>query len=170
MLAVGAWVAMRAGHLEQAHDWASRCVPLVRDLRWSSFAPFPTSVLAEVGLITGSDAMSRAELERTFALSCQLRDPCWEGAAARVLALHHAADGDLTSALHWITDAHARSTRSTDTWTAMIGEILLSEAALRQQLGDQHAADAATREAIAHAARTHLDDTLARALGLMRTA
>jgi hypothetical protein len=52
----------------------------------------------------------------------------------------------------------------------MIGEILLSEAALRQQLGDQHAADAATREAIAHAARTHLDDTLARALGLMRTA
>jgi hypothetical protein len=38
---------------------------------------------------------------------------------------------------------------------------------LRQQDDDQHAADGAVREAVAHAARTHLDGTLARALGLM---
>lgn len=170
VLGVGSWVALRAGMVEQAHDWARTCGALVRDLRWSSFGPFPALVLAEVGLTTGTDAPTRADLERTFALSCQLRDPCWEGGAARVLALHHAAAGDLHTALRWITDAHTRSTRATDTWAAMIGEILLTEATLRQRADDEHAAQAAAREAIAHAARTFLDDTLTRALDLVRTA
>jgi hypothetical protein len=52
----------------------------------------------------------------------------------------------------------------------MIGEILLTEATLRQRADDEHAAQAAAREAIAHAARTFLDDTLTRALDLVRTA
>lgn len=167
VLGVGAWVALRAGNSAHADDWARRSAALSRDLRWSSFSPFPALVLAEVGLTVGTDTPTRADLERTFALSCQLRDPCWEGGAARVLALHHAAIGDLHAAMRWITDARARSTRATDTWAAMTGEILLTEATLRQQADDRHAAEAAAREAVAHAARTRLDDTLGRALALV---
>lgn len=167
VLSVGAWHAVRAGVPERAHEWVERGSTLVQQLRWSSFEPFTTLVKAEVGL-AGGPVVSRADLERTFAVSCHLRDPCWEGGAARALALHDAVAGELDSALRWITEGHKRSTRVTDIWAAMIGEILITEATLRKMSGDVRGTDAAAREAVAYAARTHLDDALVRAMRIMQ--
>jgi DNA-binding SARP family transcriptional activator len=167
-LALGAWALLRAGMLDEAEEWAGASRALARDLRWVSFEPFPLLLLAECELVAGRSAGRRADLERVFAMSCQLQDPCWEGGAARLLAMHHAAAGDQAEALRWIRDGRERSTRVSDTWVAMIGEILLTEARLCAAAGDAAAADAATREAVAFAARAQLDGTLARALQVLR--
>lgn len=120
--------------------------------------------LAEAKLAGGSDAVSTAELEQCFAVSCHLGDPCWEGASARVLGLHHLRSGDIEGAVRWITEARARATHRPEMWTAMLGAILLTEADIHQAAGDPAAAEVSVRELIAHAARARLDGLLQRAL------
>jgi hypothetical protein len=110
---------------------------------------------------------SEGELERCFAVSCELEDPCWEGASGRVLALHHASVGDLDTALDWIVQARSRAVRKSDTWVAMIAEILLVETEIRRAVGDDSGADAAARELVGVAARAHLDELLVRAVPLL---
>ena len=109
------------------------------------------------------------DLERLFATSCQLEDPCWEGASGRVLALHHAQAGESDIALGWIIDARHRALRRTDTWAGMIGAILLTEAEIRQAIGDTTGADATARELVAFAARTQLDQLLEDGLAISRS-
>ena len=169
VLGLGAWAFLRSGMVDEAREWAGRSLELARDARWTAFEPFPLMLVAECDLCTDATTVGRAELERLFAMTCHLQDPCWEGGAARVLAMHHAANGDAAEALRWIREAYQRSTRVSDTWAGMIGEILLSEAQMRRDLDDRSGAEAAAREAIAFAARAQLDDTLARALELFRS-
>jgi tetratricopeptide (TPR) repeat protein len=166
VLSLNAWALLRAGRLTEADEWADEAVGLLHDLRWVSFEPFAVAVQNELAL-AGGHSPGRSHLERNFAMSCQLRDPCWEGCSARLLALHHAAEGDLGAALQWIAEAHTRATRHTDVWAAALGEILLSEATLRALAGDDAGADAAVRETIAYTARAQLDDVLRRALLLL---
>jgi hypothetical protein len=123
-------------------------------------------VLNEARLAEMPKGSTPPELEHCFAMSCQLEDPCWEGASGRVIALHHARSGDLDTALRWITEARTRATRKSDTWIAMIGEVLLTEAVLRAAAGDVPGADAAARELIGLAARAHLDALLPRGMAL----
>jgi hypothetical protein len=47
-------------------------------------------------------------------MSCQLGDPCWEGAVARTLALTDGAEGDLAAASRWLGEASRRSQRETE--------------------------------------------------------
>jgi DNA-binding SARP family transcriptional activator len=168
-LGLGAWALLNAGRTDEARVWAAQCLALVRDLQWRSFTPWPLAVLAEVALLDDRPAAgSAADLERAFAMSCQLQDPCWEGASGRVLALHHARQGDAEAALQWIVDARKRAVRNSDTWVAMVGVILVTEAELRAACGDGAGADHAARDATALAARTQLDALLPRCLALLR--
>ena len=166
-LAFGGWALLSAGRMSEAVQWLTDSLILVHDLRWILFEPWPVAVLAEANLVADRTAASGSDLERCFALSCQLEDPCWEGASGRVMALHHARRGEHERALRWITEARARCTRKTNTWVGLLGSILLTEAELRVGTGDTAGADAAGRELVGLAAHAHLDGLLPRGLAMI---
>ena len=59
-----------------------------RHERWQAFLPFPMAVRADAALSDGAELDDiENDLHVAFALGCPLGDPCWEGAAARGLAL-----------------------------------------------------------------------------------
>jgi tetratricopeptide (TPR) repeat protein len=165
-LGLGGWAFMADGRLPQAKDWLRQCLDVVHELHWMSFEPWPVAALAEAHLAERSRSAAPDDLERCFATSCQLEDPCWEGASGRVLALHYAQAGQFDDALSWVTDARQRAVRRSDTWVGMIGAILLSEAQIRQSIDDATGANAVARELIAFAARTQLDQLLERGLAI----
>lgn len=167
-LAFGGWALLVAGRVSEAVQWLTDCLMLVHDLRWVSFEPWPVAVLAEAKLADDrGQAGSSSGLERCFAMSCQLEDPCWEGASGRVLALHHARCGDHEQALRWIVEARIRCGRKSDVWTGILGAILLTEAEMRVAVGDPAGADSAGRDLIELAARAHLDGLLPRGLAIL---
>lgn len=168
-LGLGGWAALSHDRVPHARDWLQQCLDLVHETHWMSFEPWPLVALAEAHLTERSPSTSPDDLHRIFATSCQLEDPCWEGASARVLALHHAQAGEADVALGWITDAHHRAVRRPDTWSAMIGAILLTEAQIRESTGDTTGANAAARELVAFAARTQLDQLLEQGLTITRS-
>jgi tetratricopeptide (TPR) repeat protein len=168
-LGLGGWAALSDDDLGRARDWLQQCLDVVRETNWMSFEPWPLAALAEAHLPERLPSQSRDDLERIFAASCQLEDPCWEGASGRVLALHHARVGETETALGWITDARQRALRRSDTWAGMIGAILLTEAEIRQSIGDTTGAHATARELVAFAARTQLDRLLEHGLAISRS-
>jgi DNA-binding SARP family transcriptional activator len=168
-LGLGGWAALSDNRLAQARNWLQQCLDVVHETRWMSFEPWPMAALAEAHLTDRSLSKSPDDLERIFATSCQLEDPCWEGASGRVLALHHALAGATEDALCWITDARRRALRRSDTWAGMIGAILLTEAQIRESIGDTTGANATARELVAFAARTQLDHLLEHGLTITRS-
>ena len=156
-----------AGRGRESTGWLTACLDLVHDLRWVSFEPWPVTVLAEAKLATSRGDETSPEFERWFAMSCQLDDPCWEGASGRVLALHHARRLDHDLALRWIVEARTRCERKSDTWTGLLGEILFTEAEIRADSGDLPGASSAVRQTIALAARAQLDGLLPRGLNVL---
>ena len=158
-------VQLRAGDLDRAADWVQRSLALVADTRWVSFRPWPLAVSAEINLVAGVDPLAlRHDLDDAFALSCTLRDPCWEGATARAIPLTRAAVGEHHEALEWIDQARRRCLRETDTYVAMHAAILDTEATISTAAGEPARADQAGRALVALAARCHMDDSLARGL------
>lgn len=167
-LGLGGWAALSDNRLPHAREWLGLCLDVTREIHWASFEPWPSIALAELGLREREPVGPAGDLEQIFATSCQLEDPCWEGACARVIALHHARRGETDDALAWITDARRRALRRSDTWVAMIGSIMLSEAELRQSIGDTSSANDTARELVAFAARTQLDQLLDQGLAIAR--
>lgn len=168
-LGLGGWGALSDGRLGQAQDWLRQCLDVVHETRWLSFEPWPMAALAEAQLMERPLSRTSDELQRIFASSCQLDDPCWEGASGRILALHHLQSGQPEAALAWITDARHRARRRSDTWAGMIGAILLTEAEIQESIGDTSRANATARELVAHAARTQLDQLLEHGLTIIRS-
>lgn len=172
-LGLGAWAQLRGGHLDAARSWVERCLALTADIRWVAFRPWPLAVLAELRLAADAarpdlhTSRLREDIEQSFALSCSLADPCWEGATARVLALAHAAEGNPTLALDWIAQAGRRCRRETDTWVAMPVAILATDAELSLSVGDAARAEASARALVSLAARTHMDADLTIGLDLL---
>jgi DNA-binding SARP family transcriptional activator len=166
-LALGGWTMHLAGRAGEATKWLSASLDLVHDLRWVSFEPWPLTVLAEVTLAASPTDSTWPALERCFAMSCQLEDPCWEGASGRVLALYHARRLDHDLALRWIVEARTRCVRKSDIWNGLLCEIVLTEAEIRADSGDKLGASTAGRDAIALAASAQLDGVLQRGLDVV---
>lgn len=167
-LGLGAWVQLAAGDLAEARAWTRACLDLTGSTRWVAFRPWPVAVLAETELADGSvSAATRTDLDEAFALSCSLADPCWEGATARMIALAHAADGELDAARTWIEQALHRSRRCTDTYAAMLAAVLATSGELSAAAGDGVRAEQEARSLLALAARAHLDHYLPRAVALL---
>ncbi|HEU5084375.1 MAG TPA: BTAD domain-containing putative transcriptional regulator [Acidimicrobiales bacterium] len=166
VLGLGAWMLLHAQRPDEAGAWAERSRSVVARLGWASFEPLLAAIDAELDLRVGERPRSAdtSALERSFAMSCELADPCWEGATARSIALQVAAQGDLDAALRWITEARARSTRKPDPWAGLVCVVLLTEVELRRSAGQLLAAGAAARDALSLAARAHLDGLLPRAV------
>ena len=167
-LGLGAWAHLVAGELDAARSWIDRCVRVTSDIRWMAFRPFPLAVSAELELLAGTPATAlHAGLEESYALSCSLADPCWEGATARAIALARAADGDHSGALDWIGRSRRHCLRETDVYEGMHAAILATQADLALASGDDRGSQASARSLISLAARTHMDGYLARGLALL---
>lgn len=163
-LGLGAWGLLAADRLDEAHAWLTSCLTLIDEQRWIAFRPWPVAVLGETSVRQGKDpAALRVHLEEAFAASCQLGDPCWEGAVARSMALTHAAAGEFSPAMDWLGEAHRRCGRDTDAYKALQVEILANQVELNVRLGRPELADAIARKWVSLAARTHANAHVARA-------
>jgi len=159
---------MVADRLSEAEASLTKCLELIDAERWIAFRPWPETLLCEVRLRQQANpATQRSALEKTFALSCQLADPCWEGAAARAIALSHIAEKRPDQALAWLADGLKRCLRITDTYIAVVVEILANHAEVSLLTGRRSEADALSRKLLALAARTHADAYVARAADLL---
>jgi tetratricopeptide (TPR) repeat protein len=157
-LGLGGWGHVVAGRFGEAAAWLGDCLDLADEQNWIAFRPWPVAVLAEARLHQQHrPADLRPALEVAFALSCQIADPCWEGAVARSLALTCAAEDDLGRALEWLGEARRRVVRDIDGYVALQVEIRASEAQIHRRAGHGDIADALGREWLALAARTHMD-------------
>jgi hypothetical protein len=142
---------------------------LVDEQRWIAFRPWPVAVLSESRLRQEMPPEAlRPELEQSFALSCQVQDPCWEGAIARTLALTYAAQNDLAKATDWLAEASRRCARDTDSYAALQVAILADQADISRRQGRADLADAFGREWVSLAARTLMDAHVERATSFIR--
>lgn len=167
-LGLGARAQLVGGDLDVADRWLRDCLRLVDDQQWLAFRPWPVALMGEAAIRRREKpATQRANLEEAFALSCQLRDPCWEGAVARALALGFAADGDPATALDWLDEARRRCVRETDVYAALEVEIVASKVRILRELGRTDDLTVLAREWLSMAARTHMDAHAASAAALL---
>jgi hypothetical protein len=102
----------------------ARSVTLAERAHWLSFLPWPQALQGELHLARGEPEHAAQVLERAFARACHLGDPCWEGMAARGLALVAESAGRTEVAFDTLLDARARSNRVTDPYVWLDAHIL----------------------------------------------
>lgn len=169
-LAYGAWGLLAAEQVEEADARLHRCIGLVDEQRWMAFRPWPVAMMAEAAVRQGRNADGLLPgLEEAFALSCQVGDPCWQAAAARAIALTHAASDALGGAQDWLADARQRCIRDPGVNVAIHVEILADQSRISAEQGRRDLADAFGREWLALAARTHMDGHVERAAAFVRS-
>jgi DNA-binding SARP family transcriptional activator len=169
-LGLGGWGLLAADRTDEAGQWLTDCIQLVDELRWTAFRPWPCALFGETRLRQAVDpVVILADLENAFALSCQLGDPCWEAAVARTLGLSCEVLGDLDRGMSWFVEARRRCVRETDTYVALLVEILVDQARVSAKQGQPAQSDACTREALSLAARAHMDGHVSRAVELLQS-
>jgi hypothetical protein len=107
-------IALLQGDLEGAGTRLHDSITLAERDHWLSFLPWPQALLGHVQLRQQDLEGASACLEQSFARACQIGDPCWEGIAARGLALLAEASGDADRALADLVEARTRATRLAD--------------------------------------------------------
>jgi len=103
-----------SGDREGSLGAADASIQLCERERWNAFLPWPQSWRANALLELGRPDEATAVAQQAFVLACELGDPCWEGMAARSLALLALGGGDINSAQQWIDDATTRCNRIQD--------------------------------------------------------
>ena len=167
-LGVGARTMYWRGELVEARDWATRALEIIAQERWTAYQPWVEAWRAQTELALGRDPGEvRADLEATFALSCQLSDACWQGMSAKVMALACAAQGQREDAELWMRTAAASCSRETDAYVWVRADVALEHAALALGWGDLDAARALAEDARAIAARAGLEAMLGGATALI---
>jgi DNA-binding SARP family transcriptional activator len=116
-----------SGQAGQARSAAERSIGICDQDRWNAFLPWPQALRAHCLAAAGQWDQARDDAEEAFSLACQLGDPCWEGIAARMLALLalHADDPD--TAVEWIIDARRRCDRVPDRYVWVSGFVALAQ-------------------------------------------
>lgn len=164
VLGLGVRTLYWQGEYAQARAWGESALELVQRERWTAFRPWVEAWRGQVDLTLGRDPGAViAELESTYALSCQLNDACWQGMSAKVMGLALAASGDRAGADSWLRTAAASCTRETDAYVWVRADIALAHAQLALQWNDHATAIERADDAILIAARCGLDGILARA-------
>ncbi|MBK5224182.1 MAG: tetratricopeptide repeat protein [Acidimicrobiia bacterium] len=107
-------VNLLCGDLDQAADQLDAAMELAESDRWLAFLPWPQALRGEVQVKQGDGSGAEELLQHAFARACQLGDPCWEGTAARGLALVADTSGDPGRAFELLADARARCNRFVD--------------------------------------------------------
>ena len=158
-----AGVDLSAGDLDRADEHLNASVALAERDHWLSFLPWPQALRGEVQLARKDPARAAEILEQAFARACQLGDPCWEGMAARGLALVAEATGETERAFETLLDARTRSNRLADPYVWLDAHILdaLCELGRRHGHPDTRQWVDAMREL---ASRTGMRELIVRAL------
>ena len=81
---------------------------------WLAFLPWPQALHGQTQLALNDVSRAADTLQQAFARACQVGDPCWEGMAARGLALLAEAKGETKLAFATLSDARARCNRLAD--------------------------------------------------------
>ena len=118
------------GEPEPARRPLEEALEVSRQIGWTSVVPWPEALLAEVDLRAGHEGAAAEAASHAFALGCELRDPCWEETAGRVLALVALTGGRVDDAKATLLDASARGGRVIDGWRFAHAEVLDALAAL----------------------------------------
>jgi DNA-binding SARP family transcriptional activator len=113
-LGVQARSLLLGGAVARAQAVAEASIDAVQSQRWNAFLPWPQAIRAECLSIQGRQDEARAEAEQAFVLGCELGDPCWEGMAARTVAMIASRQGEHETAWQWVSDARRRSDRVID--------------------------------------------------------
>ncbi len=156
-------VDLLCGRLDDAAARLAESVALAERGHWLSFLPWPEALQGELHLVRQEPGVAAQTLERAFARACQLGDPCWEGMAARGLALVAESAGRSELAFDTLLDARARSNRVTDPYVWLDAHILDALCTLGRRHSHPQTAHwvAAMREL---AARTGMRELTVRAL------
>ena len=117
-------VSLLRGELGPAAEQLDASIARAEHGNWLAFLPWPQALRGEVHLAAGDPDGAAGALEQAFARACQLGDPCWEGMAARGLALVAEATGDTGRAFTILVDARARSKRLADPYVWLEVHIL----------------------------------------------
>ena len=117
-------VDLICGRLDQAAEHLTAAVALAERDHWLSFLPWPQALHGEVHLARKDVVLAAETLEQAFARACQLGDPCWEGMAARGLALVAEATGETHRAFEMLREARTRSNRLADPYVWLEAHIL----------------------------------------------
>jgi hypothetical protein len=112
---------------------------------WLAFLPWPQALRGEVDLARGEVETASETLQQAFARACQLGDPCWEGMAARGLALVAEANAQTDRAFDVLADARERCNRLADPYVWLDVYILDTQCSLGLRHGDPTPAGGSTR-------------------------
>jgi DNA-binding SARP family transcriptional activator len=149
--------------LGDAETNLTAAVALAEEDHWLAFVPWPQAMLGEVRLAIGDITGAAHGLGHAFARACQVGDPCWEGMAARGLALVAEADGRVEEAFTLLADARIRANRLADPYVWLDAYILDAAAELGRRHG--HPETRAWVEAMYElASRTGMRELTVRAL------
>ena len=123
-------VHLLRGEPGPAVEQLDRSIELSERDHWLSFLPYPQALRGEVQMLGGDVDGADERLRQAFARACQLGDPCWEGMAARGLALVADARGETTRAFEVLADARTRCNRLADPYVWLDGYILDAQCVL----------------------------------------
>jgi hypothetical protein len=119
--------AAATGRREEARVAAERSIAICDRERWNAFRPWPQSLRSQCLAEDGRVDEAQHDAEEAFALACELGDPCWEGMAARALAVNALRAGDPTGAESWIVDARRRCDRLPDRYVWVSAYVALAQ-------------------------------------------
>ncbi len=162
-LSILARVHLLRGDHAQGAVVIERSLSIVSEQRWIAFQPWPQALRAELEIGTGRHGDGVAQLERAFALSCQLGDPCWEGMTARLLGVLCAQRGDLVAAATWLDEAHRRCGAVTDPYQWVRAYVLDATIEVAVASGDLVRARSLTQALAVLAARCEMRELVVRA-------
>jgi DNA-binding SARP family transcriptional activator len=128
-------ISLFRGALDTAAGQLDTSIKLAEQDHWLAFLPWPQALRGEVQLARDDPAGAAGLLQHAFARACQLGDPCWEGMAARGLALVAEATGDTERAFALLADARARSGRLAEPYLWLDGYILDAQCELGRRHG-----------------------------------
>lgn len=102
---------------------------------WLAFMPWPQALRGEVELARSNPEGATEFLQQAFARACELGDPCWEGMAARGLALAAEATGETERAFEILAEARIRCNRFADPYVWLDVYILDAQCDLGRRHG-----------------------------------
>jgi DNA-binding SARP family transcriptional activator len=156
-------IALLSGDLHTAARHLDASVVIAEREHWLSFLPWPQALRGEVQLLCGDVDGASELLNQAFARACHIGDPCWEGIAARALALVAESRGDTAAAFAILADARTRSNRFADPYVWLDGYILDAQCELGRRHG--HADTRLWVDAMQQlASRTGMKELMVRAL------
>lgn len=128
-------VNLLRGNLALAGEQLDKAIELAEREHWLAFLPWPQVLRGEIQLLRGDIDGASRRLRQAFARACQLGDPCWEGMAARGLALLAESTGDTARAFELLADSRARCNRLADPYVWLDGYILEAACTLGRRHG-----------------------------------